>query len=262
MRASGTDPTTAPTTAPAPGPATAGILDAPSPNHGDRRGAPPDVALLHYTAMPTAEAALERLRDPAAEVSAHWLIAEDGRVWRLVEEARRAWHAGLAGWGAVCDVNSRSIGIELANPGDAPFPEPQMAALERVLGGVLDRWRVRPERVLGHACVAPLRKADPGPRFDWRRLARRGLAVWLDPPRSADAREADPAAFRAAARRFGFALPAEGGWDAHACAVARAFRDRFRPWERRGDGPLDAAAQAHLEALATRWPVAAEAAPA
>jgi N-acetylmuramoyl-L-alanine amidase len=157
------------------------LIEAPSPNHGPRRGvAAPDMVMLHYTAMATAEAALERLRDPEAEVSAHYLIAEDGRLWRLVPEDRRAWHAGVAGWGAADDLNSRSIGIELANSGAMPFTEPQMARLEALLGGILARHGIAPERVLGHQCTAPLRKIDPGPRFDWRRLAMRGLSIWLD----------------------------------------------------------------------------------
>jgi N-acetylmuramoyl-L-alanine amidase len=225
-------------------------IDAPSPNHGERRGgARPDMIVLHYTAMATAEAALDRLRDPAAEVSAHYLIAEDGTLWRLVAEERRAWHAGRAAWGDVTDVNSRSVGIELANAGAHPFPEPQMAALERLLDGVTARWAIPPERVLGHACVAPERKADPGRRFDWRRLARGGRAIWLESGR--DPRPADPAAFQRAARRFGCPAPESGVWDALTVAVARALRDRFRPW---AADPCDCGALDLLEALAARWP--------
>lgn len=227
-------------------------VEAPSPNHGERRGgARPDMAVIHYTAMETAEAALARLCDPAAEVSAHYVIAEDGRLWRLVPEERRAWHAGVARWGGAADVNSRSVGIELANGGAAPFPEPQMRALEALLAGVRSRWAIPPERVVGHACVAPGRKADPGPRFDWRRLARGGEAVWIEPARGDGAR-VDARAFQRAARRFGYPAPDSGAWDAETEAVARAFRDRFRPWDR---GPLDAAGLAQLEALAARWPV-------
>ena len=214
----------------------------------------PDMVVLHYTAMATAEAALERLCDPTAEVSAHYLIAEDGRLWRLVPEDRRAWHAGVAAWGGVRDVNSHSIGIELANPGDVPYPQPQMAALEALLGGILGRWAIPPERVLGHQCVAPDRKIDPGPRFDWRRLAQGGLAVWQDWA-GCDDTEADPAAFQRAAAGFGYPVPKTGQWDAATCAVAAAFRARFRPADRNA-GPLDAAGLAHLAALAARWPVA------
>ena len=153
------------------------IVDRSSPNFGPRRGgALPSLVVLHHTAMATAEAALERLVDPAAEVSAHYLIAEDGRVWRLVPEEARAWHAGAGTWGGAADVNSRSIGIELANAGPLagfpPFPEPQMAALEELLDGILARWRIPPAGVIAHSDLAPGRKADPGPKFDWLRLAR------------------------------------------------------------------------------------------
>jgi N-acetylmuramoyl-L-alanine amidase len=136
------------------------------------------MVVIHYTAMESCAAALARLCDPAAEVSAHWLIAEDGRVMALVPEEMRAWHAGAGAWGGVGDVNSRSIGIELANDGAQPFGAPQMAALERLLAGIMARWQVRPERVIGHSDMAPERKRDPGPRFDWRALARAGLSVW------------------------------------------------------------------------------------
>lgn len=219
-----------------------------SPNQGARRGgAVPDLVVLHYTAMPTAEAALARLCDPAAEVSAHYVVGEDGRVWRLVPEARRAWHAGAGRWGAAHDVNSRSIGIELANAGPAaglpPFPEPQMAALERLLGAVMRRWRIAPARVIGHSDMAPGRKADPGPKFDWRRLALAGLSVW---PEGAGGGVADWPRFRAAAGRFGYAAPGED-WE----AVLAAFRLRFRPG---AAGALAAADVAVVEALAAAHP--------
>jgi N-acetylmuramoyl-L-alanine amidase len=164
------------------------VIEHASPNFTERRGIDhPDMVVLHYTGMKSAEAALERLCDPVPDVSAHYLIAEDGRVWRLVAEEMRAWHAGASRWGAIEDVNSHSIGVEIANPGHhlgyPPFPEPQMAALEWLLTGVLERWRIPPERVVGHEHVAPGRKIDPGEKFDWARLARKGLAVWpiVDP---------------------------------------------------------------------------------
>jgi N-acetylmuramoyl-L-alanine amidase len=204
--------------------------------------------VVHFTGMASAEAALARLSDPRAEVSAHWLIAEDGRAWRLVDEAARAWHAGAAAWGAVTDVNSRSIGIELANPGPLegfpPFPEPQMASLERLLDGIAARWGVAPARVLGHSDVAPGRKADPGPKFDWRRLARGGRAVWSEAGDPGG--PGDPAAFDAAAARAGYVTPA-GDRD----AVVGALRLRFRPW---ASGPLMAADVAAAAALAATWP--------
>ena len=144
------------------------IAERSSPNFGPRRdGLRPELVVLHYTAMATAEAALDRLCDPASEVSAHYLIAEDGRAFALVDEEQRAWHAGAGSWAGRGDVNSRSIGIELANAGPLaglpPFPEPQMAALERLLDGILARWSIAPAGVIAHSDMAPGRKADPGP---------------------------------------------------------------------------------------------------
>lgn len=212
----------------------------PSPNFGERRGgAHPDMVVIHYTAMPSFGEARERLCDPAAEVSAHYLIAETGDILALVPEEMRAWHAGAGAWGAVTDVNSRSIGIELQNPGDAPFPELQMAALERLLASILVRWRIPAERVIGHSDMAPDRKCDPGPRFDWRRLARSGLAVWPGPG-------GDPEAPLAASLR------AIGYPEAAPAALLHAFRLRFRPWARGPEAPED---RALADDLARRFPV-------
>ena len=160
------------------------------------------MVVLHYTAMESAGAALDRLCEENVEVSAHYLICETGRIWQLVDEEMRAWHAGAGRWGDVVDVNSRSIGIELANTGTQPFAEPQMAALEALLRGIVDRWSVRPERVIGHSDMAPGRKGDPGPRFDWRRLALQGLSVWPDPHGGAG-RDEDRTGFFVNARHFG-----------------------------------------------------------
>ncbi|MGB1208030.1 MAG: N-acetylmuramoyl-L-alanine amidase [Paracoccaceae bacterium] len=134
------------------------------------------MVVLHYTAMGSARAARDWLCTPDAQVSAHYVISRQGTCWHLVEEAARAWHAGAGAWGAVRDVNSRSIGIELANTGTEPFAEPQMRALETLLRGILRRWSIPPARVIGHSDMAPGRKIDPGRRFDWARLARQGLA--------------------------------------------------------------------------------------
>jgi N-acetylmuramoyl-L-alanine amidase len=197
-------------------------LSHPSPNFGERRGSGRvELVVLHYTAMPSCAAALERLCDPEAEVSAHYLIDGDGTVLSLVDEAARAWHAGAGEWGGVGDVNSRSIGIELANTGTEPFPEPQMAALERLLAEVLKRHSMLPDAVIGHSDMAPERKGDPGRRFDWRRLALNGLSVWPDP--------ADPQDFAADLRAFGYP-------DHSPDTLLTAFRLRFRPW---AIGPLD-----------------------
>lgn len=214
-------------------------IHVPSPNFGPRRdGVRPDLVVIHYTAMDTAQAALERLCDPVAEVSAHYLICEQGRVWQLVKEDMRAWHAGAGAWGTVTDVNSRSIGIELANRGTHPFPEPQMAALEALLPGIMNRWRIPPERVLGHSDCAPVRKQDPGPRFDWQRLARQGLSIWPESGATGD--------FWASAQTFGYRW--KNGEDPF---VLKAFRDRFRP---NATGPLDDIDAAMVAGLAKHWP--------
>jgi N-acetylmuramoyl-L-alanine amidase len=203
------------------------------------------MVVIHYTAMQSAAAALDRLCDPQAEVSAHYLICEQGRVWQLVDEALRAWHAGAGRWGDVTDVNSRSIGIELANRGDHPFSAAQMDALEGLLAQIMARWAIPPERVIGHSDMAPLRKSDPGPRFDWRRLARLGLAIWPEP---GDA--PDPGDFLSDAARAGF-HPPEGCTDAQT-AVLTALRLRFRP---QASGPLDATDRAIAADIARRFPV-------
>ncbi len=212
-----------------------------SPNCGPRRGGQrPDTVVLHYTAMRTTAEAIERLCDPAFEVSAHYVISEQGAIHALVPEELRAWHAGAGTWGGAGDINSRSIGIELANTGTAPFPAPQMAALQSLLGGILHRHRIPPARVIAHSDMAPSRKSDPGPRFDWRRLALQGLSVWPS------ALAGDGPGFRAALATFGYdpATPDD--------LLLRAFRLRFRPW---ADRPLDATDVALAQNLARRFPV-------
>ncbi|HMO09514.1 MAG TPA: N-acetylmuramoyl-L-alanine amidase [Paracoccaceae bacterium] len=204
------------------------------------------MVVIHYTAMATAAAARARLCDPSAEVSAHWLIDAQGGVEALVAEDLRAWHAGAGAWGGVSDVNSRSIGIELANDGTTPFAARQIAALEDVLAGAMARWSIRPERGIRHSDLAPDRKADPGPRFDWRRLtalatpksitrATPSTSFWPEP--------APPGDFAADAAAF--------GWRAgHPDLVLRAFRLRFRPWAAGPQDATDAALAAGLRA----WP--------
>lgn len=197
----------------------------PSPNFTERRGGGrPELIVLHYTGMDSCEAARARLCLPEAEVSAHWLISETGIVEALVPEEMRAWHAGAGSWQGRGDVNSWSIGIELANTGSHPFPEPQMAALERLLPEIMARWGIGPKGVIAHSDIAPLRKIDPGTRFDWRRLARQGLAVWPTAVATAQAAE-----FNDAALVFGY--PAEVSPEARLAA----FRLRFRPF---GHGPV------------------------
>ena len=189
----------------------------------------PSLVVIHYTAMESAEAALERLCDPEAEVSAHYLIGGDGQLWQMVEEHQRAWHAGAGEWAGLNDINSRSVGIELDNRGTHPFAEPQMTVLEELLAGIMERWSIGPEGVIGHSCMAPGRKSDPGPKFDWARLARQGLA--LGPPCAAGE------TFHDLARAAGFTAEVS---DAD---LLEAVRLRFRPW---GQGEL---CEADLDAL-------------
>jgi N-acetylmuramoyl-L-alanine amidase len=199
-----------------------------SPNFGRRRGGlRPGLIVLHYTAMQDAEAALARMCDPAAEVSAHYLITLGGDVVRLVPEDMRAWHAGNGAWAGRGDVNSRSIGIELDNRGDHPFAEPQMAALQELMHGIMQRWDIPPDGVIGHSDMAPGRKADPGPRFDWARLARQGLCR-VPGGAGADA-DITQTAFMARAGAAGYdaRLPFE--------TVLAAVRLRYAPWR---TGPL------------------------
>ncbi len=210
------------------------MIDSPSPNHDARpEGGPIDILLLHYTGMPTAAEALARLRDPAAEVSAHYLIDEDGSSHRLVPEERRAWHAGEACWAGARDINARSIGIELVNPGHEfgyrPFPEPQMLALIDLAKDILARHPIPPARVLGHADVAPLRKEDPGELFDWRRLAAEGIGVWPEASGGAADETPDIACLQSQLAYVGYCLEPTGVLDDQTRAVLRAFQRHFRP---------------------------------
>lgn len=205
------------------------IVDRPSPNFGERRDAAPvDMLVLHYTDLPDAGTSLARLCDPDAEVSAHYLIDEDGTVFRLVAETMRAWHAGVSFWRGHADVNSRSIGVELQNPGHSGgyrrFPEAQMESLVALAREIQTRWPVEPRNVVGHSDVAPGRKRDPGELFDWRRLAAEGIGLWPEPE------AADATAVPDMLRRIGY--DTSGG---HAVA---AFQRHYRP--QRIDGVADA----------------------
>ncbi|MCK0142692.1 N-acetylmuramoyl-L-alanine amidase [Aliiroseovarius sp. F20344] len=200
----------------------------PSPNFGPRRdGLQPSLIVLHYTAMPDPDEALTRLCDPEHEVSAHYLIYRDGRLFRMVEEDQRAWHAGAGSWRGMDDINSRSIGIEIDNDGASPFSEPQMCTLEQLLSGVMTRWDIPPAAVIGHSDMAPGRKFDPGPRFDWARLARQGLAVCSGTSGSIG----DPSfdTFRSCAAKLGYPT------DIDDATLLAAVRLRHRPW---GEGAL------------------------
>lgn len=202
--------------------------------------------VLHYTGMATAEAALGRLCDPMAAVSAHYLIAEDGAVVALVPEEKRAWHAGASFWQGRENLNDVSIGIELVNPGHEwgyrPFPEPQMQALERLAEEILRRWPIPPSRVVAHSDIAPTRKQDPGELFDWPRLARAGIGLW---PEATAPQPPDAAAARTALVRIGYPLESQG---VPFAAALTAFQRRFRP--ACCDGGLDGETMARLLAVA------------
>ncbi len=212
-----------------------------SPNFQSRPdGAVVDMLVIHYTGMQGAQAALDRLCDPAAEVSAHYLIDETGEVHILVDEENRAWHAGVSSWRGRSDVNSRSIGIELVNPGHEwgyrPFPAAQMAALADLARGILARWPIPARNVVGHSDVAPRRKQDPGELFDWCWLAQRGIGLWPRP--------VPPMIHEAAA------LLADYGYDiADPAAALLAFQRHFRPLS--CDGMADAETLALLNGLMT-----------
>ncbi len=182
-----------------------------------------DMLVLHYTGMESVQAALARLSDAEAKVSAHYVIEEDGTVWHLVEEDARAWHAGVSYWRGATDINARSIGIELVNPGHEfgyrPFPPAQMAAVIALAGEIARRHAIPARNVVGHADVAPRRKMDPGELFDWRALACAGIGLW---PQPSDRCVMDADAV--------CALLADIGYDtADPTAALRAFQRHFRP---------------------------------
>jgi N-acetylmuramoyl-L-alanine amidase len=213
-----------------------------SPNH-DERALPISMVVLHYTGMPEAAAAEARLVDPAAKVSAHYLIGEDGEVVRLVPEARRAWHSGRSYWRGLTDVNSASIGIELANPGHEwgyrPFPSAQMEALLPLLARIVKTYKIPFANIVGHSDVAPARKDDPGELFDWPLLARHRLALPIPEVVLGNPFDSD-GAFLLALERFGYDVT-DGR------AAVRAFQRRWRP--ERIDGEIDGQIGAMLFAL-------------
>lgn len=235
----------------------------PSPNHGERRAGAIDILVLHYTGMADGLAALGRLRDPLAEVSAHYLVMEDGQVIQMVPEARRAWHAGGEPWAGVPDVNSRSIGIEIAHPGHAgglpPYPEAQIAQVVRLARDILGRHPIPPHRVLAHSDVAPARKEDPGETFPWALLAQAGVGHCVPPAPIRDGRCLAPGeagqpveALQAMLALYGYDVPVSGTYDATTQAVVTAFQRHFRP--ARVDGIADASTITTLRDLIAARP--------
>jgi N-acetylmuramoyl-L-alanine amidase len=231
----------------------------PSPNFGERRGPlRPDCVVLHYTGMPTAEGALALLRDPASEVSAHYFVWESGEVAQLVEETKRAWHAGVGSWAGQTDVNSASVGIEIVNPGhdggSPPYPRRQIDAVIGLCRDIASRWGIRPERILAHSDIAPARKRDPGEHFPWDVLARAGVGHWTAPAPIAggalfgSAQEGPPIrALQAMLALYGYGLEITGVYDRQTKTVVTAFQRHFRP--ERVDGEADASTIATLRAL-------------
>ncbi len=232
------------------------FIEAPSPNF-DARKAPPDGIVLHYTGMPTGPEAVDRLRDPEAKVSAHYVVEEDGRIFRLVPEERRAWHAGRGSWKGDTDLNSSSVGIEIVNPGHEfgyrPFPDAQVEAVVTLVTDIRSRWTIEDGKIIAHSDLAPDRKDDPGELFPWKRLAQAGHGLWLEPPAAPGAplgegeEGAGVFALQAGFTRLGYDIPPSGKFDAHTTAVVRAFQ---RHWvQTRFDGVADGVTRARLIAL-------------
>ena len=232
------------------------FIEAPSPNF-DARTAPPDLLVLHYTGMQTGEEAIARLRDPEAGVSSHYVVEEDGRVFRLVPEERRAWHAGASYWRGRRNVNGDSIGIEIVNPGHEwgyrPFPEAQVVAVIDLVKDIRTRWTIEDRDIVGHSDVAPARKEDPGELFPWKRLAEAGHGLWAEVPaapgHSVGEGEEGAAVFalQAGFTRLGYDLPPSGRFEPDTAAVVRAFQRHWRPG--RVDGIADGETRARLIAL-------------
>ena len=218
------------------------FIDTPSPNF-DARALPVSMVVLHYTGMIDGASAIARLADAEAKVSAHYVVAEDGQVVRMVDEDKRAWHAGRSWWRGTSDINSASIGIEIVNPGHEfgyrPFPEAQIEAVIELLAGIMERHSITRGNVVGHSDVAPARKEDPGELFPWYRLARLRLALPRPTKNLMDPHWSD-AGFLLALERFGYDV-------ADGVAAVRAFQRRFRP--EMIDGIIDGECRAILLGL-------------
>lgn len=236
------------------GPAAVLIREHPSPNQDDRpEGATIDTLVLHYTGMRSGAAALARLCDPAAQVSSHYVVDEDGTVLRLVPEERRAWHAGISYWRGTSGLNATSIGIEIVNPGHEwgprPYPEAQVEAVLALCRDLLARQRIDPWNVVGHSDVAPDRKQDPGEWFPWERLARAGIGLWPD-----GAVPSAPVTLPGSLASIGYPMDRGATPERAGSLAIAAFQRRFRPT--RIDGQADAQTAGLALALAERIPPA------
>lgn len=226
------------------------IVERPSPNFDSRpAGGPIDILVLHYTGMRTAEEALARLCDPEARVSSHYTVDETGRIYRHVDESKRARHAGVSYWAGERDVNNRSIGIEVVNPGHefgyVPFPDAQIAAVIDLSRAILRRHPIPPYRVVGHSDVAPARKTDPGELFPWNVLAHNGVGVYPAVPVENSVTQASAEIFASMLASYGYGVAPDV--DIPLATVVAAFQRHFRPG--RVDGIIDADSQARLSAL-------------
>ncbi len=235
-----------------------------SPNFDARpAGQAIDMLVFHYTGMPSSAAALDRLCDPAAKVSAHYLIDDAGELTALVAETARAWHAGVAYWAGVTDINGCSIGIELANPGHewgyVAFTAAQYETLIALARELLGRHPIPTHRVLGHSDVAPERRQDPGERFDWERLAAAGIGSVAE--RTADPRDLKVdrrpshvaiTALQHDLARFGYRIEPTGTFDRPTTDVVAAFQRHYR--RQRVDGTPDPETLAILAELLARRP--------
>lgn len=238
------------------------IEERPSPNHGERFG-PIDILLLHYTGMPDDEQALAWLRNPESKVSSHYFVHKNGRVFQLVPEERRAWHAGLSLWSGVSDINSRSIGIEIANgghPSGLPdYPEMQIGALIALCQTILSRHAIPQHRVLAHSDVAPGRKLDPGERFPWAKLAAAGVGHFVEPAPSNDGRTLRLTdrgerveALQAMLALYGYGIEVTGDFDRKTENVVAAFQRHFRAEQ--VDGIAEGSTQETLQRLLAALP--------
>jgi N-acetylmuramoyl-L-alanine amidase len=235
------------------------IEQEPSPNHNERDPAKPvDILLLHYTGMASGEGAVRWLCNPVSRVSSHYVVFEDGRTVQLVDEGRRAWHAGQSYWAGETDLNTRSVGIEIVNPGHEwgyrPFPDGQIEAVIALCGGILARHPIPPERVLAHSDVAPLRKEDPGELFPWQRLFEAGIGHWVPPSPIVpgpflQVGDHGPGvgSLKQNLRRYGYGIGEDSQFDAGTDAVVVAFQRHFRP--EKVDGVADVSTVATLARL-------------
>jgi N-acetylmuramoyl-L-alanine amidase len=237
----------------------------PSANYGDRnKGRLPDMILLHYTGMPDVEGAIARLCTAGTDVSAHYIVLQDGRIVQCVPEANRAWHAGKSSWAGEEDVNSCSIGIEIVNGGHdwgyPDFPLRQIAAVIALCRGIMLRRKVPSHRVLAHSDVAPARKKDPGEKFPWHSLANSGVGHWVQPAPilGGEALKLGSVSdevgnLQQALAKYGYALPISGKYDSATVEVVTAFQRHFRP--ARVDGVTDHSTLTTLHALLASLPL-------